>query len=547
VGTVNSLLGHHVTFRLTSVDRIGVAGYIRSLCHEGGLVQFLLHRASLLGKRNVPSPALLGHNHDRMTRDLEAFVADRGLPVVRFRRGDPKEHIARPYQLAAQAEGRTGVVLVGKAQERMEAWRGWVDKGSPRSTAGHPHFCFSRQSAVPDHWYFYLWDDQWGPAFIKLSTYAPFGLWISANGHEWAKRQLHRAGIAFPELANGLWRVEDPEAARRVSARLGSGHVRGLIDRWLPSLPSPLIPADHRAGFTWSFSVRQLEIADTAVFDRPAAGRAWFEAAIRDHLDLGRPDRVRIVFARHILTRGKNRTPGSFATQVITPGTRPRIEIRYKTSGAKAYLKEGRALRVETTINNPAHFDCRKTLNAENWRALRRIGQGVNDRFLAALGEGSGDLPDAATLHSVVLPTVHNGQRAPALRFGDPRVTALLASICSFEHVAAGLTNKALREHMADLYDPCYGARQATYDLRRLRLKGLIERVPGTHTYLITAYGRRIATFFTRLAARVVVPGLTALDKAARPPRTAPSSLLAAWRTYDAEIRRLILRAGLAA
>ncbi len=72
--------------------------------------------------------------------------------------------------------------------------------------------------------------------------------------------------------------------------------------------------------------------------------------------------------------------------------------------------------------------------------------------------------------------------------------------------------------------------------LRRLRLKGLIERVPGTHTYLITAYGRRIATFFTRLAARVVVPGLTA-----------PPSLLAAWRTHDAEIRRLILRAGLAA
>lgn len=339
MGTVATLLAEHVTLRVRSVDRIGVAGYIPNLMHEGGLVAFLLHRASLIGTRNIPSPALLGHNHDRLLRDLDRFVAEREVPVVRFRRGDPKEQIARPYQLAAAADGRTGVALVGKAQERMNVWRGWVDKSSPLSFKTHPHFCFGRQSAVPDHWYFYLWDDAWGPAFIKLSPYAPYGLWVSCNGHEWAKRQLAAAGIGFTELDNGLWTVEDHDAARRVCARLGSGHVRGLIDRWLPSLPSPLTDADRRAGFSWAYSVRQLEIADTAVFDRPAAGRAWFEAAIRDHIDLGRPDRVKVIFARGLKLRGKNQTPGSFATQVITPGTRARIEIRYKTSGAKAYLR----------------------------------------------------------------------------------------------------------------------------------------------------------------------------------------------------------------
>jgi hypothetical protein len=275
------------------------------------------------------------------------------------------------------------------------------------------------------------------------------------------------------------------------------------------------------------------------VFDRPAAGRAWFEAAIRDHVDLGRPDRVKVIFGRQLKLRGKNQTPGSFTTQVITPGTRARIEIRYKTSGAKAYLKEGRALRVETTINNPEHFKLHKTLNAENWRALRRVGEAVNHRFLAALGEGAPGLPDITTLQAVVLPTVHDGQRAPGLRFGEPRVMALLASVASFEHVTRGLTNRGLREHMADLHDPAYNPRQATYDLRRLRLKGLIERVPGTHTYQVTARGRAIATFFTRLAARVVVPVLTGLDAIARPTRTTPPALVTAWRAYDAELRKI--------
>lgn len=538
MGIVASVLANHVRLRVRSVDRIGVAGYIPNLMHEGGLVAFLLHRASMVGTRNIPSPALLGHNHDRLVRDLDRFVAEGELPVLRFRRGDSKEEIARPYQLAAAAEDRSGVVLVGKAQERMDIWRGWVDKTSPQSFRTHPHFSFSRQSAVPDHWYFYLWDRDWGPALIKLSPYAPYGLWVMANGHEWAKRQLANAGVGYRELDNGLWSVEDETAARRICARLGAGHVRGLIDRWLPSLPSPLLPADRRAGFRWAFSVRQLEIADTAVFDRPAAGRAWFEAAIRDHLDLGRPDRVKVIFDRRLHLRGKHPTPGSFATQVITPGTRARIEIRYKTSGAKAYLKEGKALRVETTINNPAHFELRKTLNAENWRALRRTGEQVNDRFLAALGEGSRGLPDAATLQAIVLPTTHDGQRAPGLRFGEPRVMALLASIASFEHVTRGLTNRGMREHMADLYDGAYNARQATYDLRRLRLKELIERVPGTHTYRVTARGRAIATFFTRLAARVMVPVLSTLDSLPRPARGAPTPLLTAWRAYDAELRK---------
>ena len=540
MGTVASLLADHVSLRLGSVDRVGVGGFIPALQHEGGLIKFLLHRASLLGHRNLPSPALLGHNHDRMVRDLDRFVTEHELPVVRFRRGEGKEQIARPYQLAAAAEGRRGVVLVGKAQERMEVWRGWVDKASPRSTAGHPHFAFARQAGVPDHWYFYLWDDDWGPALIKLSPYAPYALWVMANGHEWVKRRLVRAGVGFRELDNGLWSVDDPTAARRVGAALGAGHVRGLINRWLPALPSPLTAADRRAGFAWAFSVRQLEIADTAVFDRPSAGRAWFEAAIRDHLDLGRPDKVRIIFGRQLKLRGKNQTPGSFTTQVITPGTRARIEIRYKTSGAKAYLKEGRALRVETAINNPEHFDLRKTLNAENWRALRRVGEQINARFLEALGEGARSLPDAATLQAIVLPTVHDGQRAPGLRFGDPRVMALLASIASFEHVTTGLRNPVLRHHMADLYHPGYTARQATYDLRRLRLKGLIERVPGTHSYRVTPLGRCIATFFTRLAARVVVPVLTELDAGLRPPPAAPSPLVAAWRAYDAELHKLL-------
>ena len=97
-----------------------------------------------------------------------------------------------------------------------------------------------------------------------------------------------------------------------------------------------------------------------------------------------------------------------------------------------------------------------KTLNAANWRALRHLDADTNARFLADLGEGQPGLTDPAPLGSVVLPSVVDGQRAPGLRFGDPRTMALLASIASFAHVVGGLTNKALRAHMTSLWQPDY-------------------------------------------------------------------------------------------
>jgi hypothetical protein len=535
MGTVDRLLAEHVSFRLTGLDRIGVAGYIRGLAYEGGVIKFLISRGY-----HIPSPVGLGHNHDRLVRDLDSFVAGTGLEMVRFAKGESKEDRARPYQDAAARAGTPGVVLVGKAQEKMAAWTGYKDKASPLGTDAHPHFAFSRQSKVPDHWYFYLHDDDWGPAFVKLCPYAPYPLWIMANGHEWLKAQLDKAGVGYEALDNGLRSVEHPALARRLAVSLSAGHLRSAIDRWLSWLPSPLIPADRRAGFSYDFSIRQLEISDTAVFDAPRRGRAWFEAAIRDHLDLGRPEQVALVVDRTVRSRGKHPTPGRFATEVVARDVNPKLQIHYKSSKAKAYLKEGRALRVETTVNNPEDFDTLKTLNATNWRALRRVGAQVNARFLAALGEGQSGVPDPDVLESIVMPTLHDGQRAPGLRFGDPRVMALFSSIAAFAHVIGGLTNKTLREHMAARWSPDYSSNQATYDLRRLRLKGLIQRIEGTHTYRITPQGRTIATFLTRLAARVIIPALTDLEDATRPQSPAPRPLTTAWRAYERQLDALI-------
>ncbi len=542
MGTVARLLDEHVSFRCTSVDRIGVRGYVPGIQYEFGLVKFLLNRGG-----TIPSPVLLHRNHDRLVAELETLEENTGVPVVRFKAGESKEDIARPFQDEAAAAGRSGLVLVGKAQERTSVWRGYVDDTHAGHRPTHPHMAWRRQSSVPDHWYFYFSDAEWGPAFLKICTYAPFPLWSCANGHEWAKCQLAKAGIGFEALDNGLRSVEDPAAAHRICARLGAGHLRALLARMMAVVPDPLCARDRQAGFEWSFSIAQLEVSDTAVFDQPRRARAWFEAAIGDHLDLGRPERVSLLVDRKVINGTKHKTPGRFATEVITRDTALQLQIHYKSSKAKAYLKEGRALRVETTVNNASDFALHKTLSAENWNALRCCGADTNARFLAALGEGRPGLPDPATLESIVLPSVHDGQRAPGLRFGEPRTMALLGSIAAFAHVIGGLTNKSLRTQMSAHWRAEYSSAQASYDLRRLRLKGLIERVEGSNTYRVTPHGLRVSAFFTQLATRVVVPALTDLADLARPSPPAPRPLTAAWTTYERELDNAVRTARLAA
>lgn len=539
MGTVARLLADHVSFRCTSVDRIFVAGYVPGLQSEGQVIRFLLHR----GYR-IPSPAGLGHNHDRLVADIEAFIAENDLPTVRFTKGECKEEVARPHLARAEAEGVEGVVLVGVAQEKVGAWRGWKDGGP----AGHPHFTYRRQSLFVNHYYFYLWDAEWGPGFIKLCPYAPYPLWAWCNGHEWAKRQLAKAGVGFVVLDNGLRSAEDPATAHRICARLAAGHLRGFLDRWLARLPSPFTPEDRRAGFRYDFSLRQLEVSDTAVFDRPAAGRAWFEAAIRDHLDLGRPENIRLIVNRRLYVNGKHPTPGRFETRVITKDVDPQLQIHYRRSKVKAYFKEARALRVETTINDPRDFGVGRRLCSENWRTLRRVGAATNARFLAAVGEGEAQLPDATTLEHVVLPSEDaDGLRAPGLRLGDPRVMALLAALAGFSHVTGGLTNAGLRRAMTGLLGHPYTARQAGYDLRRLRRKGFIERVEGRHVYRVTPKGRRFACLLTKVVARVVVPTLTELEAAARPKPPNPRPIVTAWRNYEREVEALLRASAIAA
>jgi hypothetical protein len=142
-----------------------------------------------------------------------------------------------------------------------------------------------------------------------------------------------------------------------------------------------------------------------------------------------------------------------------------------------------------------------------------------------------------ATLNRVTRPSVtDDGQHAPALRFGDARVMALMAAIAGFCHLITGFDNRSLAQRMRCLHDQDYTSRRATYDLRRLRRKQIIERIPGSHRYQLTATGRAVAVLFTKTHGRVLGPGLAALDPQLPTQITKRSPLALAWKELTSQL-----------
>jgi hypothetical protein len=523
-----TLLRDHVTLTCRSVDRIFLQAYVPKLQTVGWVCQFLNRQRGFA----IPSSAAFGKIGDAYVAEVHRWAKQHDVPVIRFAKGANKEQMARPLIDAAAAAGGDGqVVLIGISQEKAPVWRSWKAKG--QEYASHPHMEWGRQMAFINHFYFYLWDPEWGGAFWKTNAYAPWPIWIWLNGHEWAKRQCERAGIGYTALDNGFRSCTDPRALQRICQRCGTGAVRSFFWRWVHRLPSPFTAADLRAGYVYDLAFRQFEVSDTRVFDRPAAGRAFFEGVIRDHLDVGRPSAVSLIFDRRINAR----TPGTFRTKVITDGVDPQISCYYRASRIKQYFKEHRALRTETVIGDTHDFGIGRRVTSANWRALRQVGDRANQRLCDAQAADARPAPDVVTLTEVTRPsTTQDGQHAPALRFADPRVMAAMSAIVGFSHLLVGFDNKTLTELMGSLLDVPYTSRHATYDLRRLRRKGIIERIEHTHRYRLTVRGRAVAVLFTKAYGRILGPGLAALDPGLPTGLAKRSPLATAWRQLNKAI-----------
>jgi hypothetical protein len=520
--SVNDLLVGHVGLDIECMDRIYLNGYVPSLQVGGQVAGFMTRHLGY----PIPSPAIMEKIGTAFRRAVGDFADANHIPVVRFGKDDRKIDVMRPYVAAQARTGRPGVAAIGVAQEYQN-----VFASSQRATGKAVWFSFYKADRRVTCFYFYLWDRDFGPAFIKVCAYFPYPLKVWVNGHEWAKRQAVRAGIGFTELSNGFATCDDPVALQAICDRLGPDTIGVFFERWMSILPLPLTSGDRDASYWWELSMRQVETSRTLVFDAPRHARTFFEALVADNLDIGRPDHVEVIFAGHPRRWGRPpQVEPTYKTRIDTRDTvGVTVNADYKHSRIKQYLKDGRALRIETVINNPGDLVCKRRL--QHLDELQAKARDVNRRLLDTERVGQGCVLASPAFERVAQSTLTaDGRRSPALRFGDPRVMALLGALCVGLN-ALGFTNRSLRAQVSHLLGRAYTVNQMSYDLARLRLNGLIERRQHTNTYVLTSDGQRAAIFYTKVHDRLLGP-LIAAD---RPP--APLEIRTALATIDRHVR----------
>jgi hypothetical protein len=518
--SVGDVLTEHVQFEIECIDRMYLNVYVPHLQFAAGLVGYVQRQLGL----PIASTAPLAKITDAFSTAVHRFAKVNRVPWVDFVKGQRKDDVM--HEQLENFTATEGVVFIGRAQEKTALFR--TEKRHDAHGDSYPWIV--KTTGLVNQYYFYCYDDDFGPFFLKFCSYFPYNAKLCLNGNHWAQRQAAKAGIGFTALDNGFAAVDDPAALQRICDRLGEDQIDGLLRKWLAILPHPFSSGDRAAGYRYELSILQAEFSLTQMLDKPVSGRMFFEQVIRDNLDIGRPDQVALVFDRKLIRRGPHATPGPFRTRVITEGVTPSLYVDYKHTRIKQYHKQGRALRTETTINNTRDFSIGKRLT--NLPALCEIGYTANRRLLHVQRLGHDPITGTDALHTITDPLVTaTGTRVPGLRLADRRSHALLSALLIFRCHTNGFANKDLRALTADLrgLNPAkLTAGQTTYDLRRLRSRGLITRIPGTHRYRVTDHGLDTAKFLTTIHDRILPTGLAELAA----PEHAPGRLKAAATAY---------------
>jgi hypothetical protein len=174
---------------------------------------------------------------------------------------------------------------------------------------------------------------------------------------------------------------------------------------------------------------------------------------------------------------------------------------------------------------------------------LREIGFQANQRLLSAQKTSHDCLSGAAAFEGLQKPVaLQSGTKVPSLRFGAGRTGVLMAVLLMLAIRPRGFRNRDVRPLVEQLLGEVPGYMtpgKVSYDLRRLRVHGLIERVEGTHRYRVTEEGLAIASFLWRMEKRVIAEGLSE-TLGPEPPPEIPARLRRATRTYLSNIDAFI-------
>ena len=254
--TVADVIASHVTLELESLDRVYLNVYQPKLQTPRAVFHFLREH---FGEGAVSSHKMKAMS-ERFLDSIDDYAIEHEIPVISFEKGQRKEDVAAEY--LATFLGTEGVLFIGKAQEKVRTFR----TEGRRNKRGETYPWIIDSTAMVNQYYFYAVDEDFGPFFLKYSSYFPYGAKLCFNGHEYLKRHLAKEGIGYEELANGILTCDNPRRMQNLANGLTPRSHRAILAQ--VARPSSLSLLD--AATSHRLPIRSFDVPDRVC---PHAGR----------------------------------------------------------------------------------------------------------------------------------------------------------------------------------------------------------------------------------------------------------------------------------
>jgi hypothetical protein len=409
-----------------------------------------------------------------------------------------------------------------------------------------------------NHYHFHIMDRDWGHVIIRFCPHPPFNALVILNGHEWVAREAARRGLAFRKEDNCFTELSNARDLGHVAETLSSpessvGRLVQAPERWIYSAVLCFamdIPDQERTGFRYHYSLFQAEYSRNLLFASGQQMDRVFAALIdrvRGPLDLRT---VKRVFGRRQRPRRQKGQPRAPVVEVSleTPEYDLTIlRIRFRRLTLKIYTKGERVLRIEAMAHNARDLGCR--LGAGYFPEAVAVLRQMVERFVEVLDCLDTTFVDPGLLDQLSEPGHLGAVHVGGIDLNRPRARAVIQALLALSPNPAGFTSSELATKVGRLLnDERYSPSRAAYDLRKVRCKGLVTKIPRSRRYRVDPAGLRAMATLLLLRDKVVRPLLAAASTLGPAPKPRISSALD--RRYQAvhqEMRSLFSTLGIAA
>jgi hypothetical protein len=443
----------------------------------------------------------------RFARRVRAFGKAEGIPVVDCKNGERKHDLAEEY-LAAHTVG-PGLFLILVARAPAPVW------DVQRNDGGAIRNIAKKVSHV-NHYSFHIMDPEWGHLTVKMSGHPPFGAQVILNGHEYTACRGQAAGMGFTKEGNCFTAVADPAGLAQVADTLSQpaavGRLSRACDRWIYSACLCFaLDSDEQArtDFRYAYSVYQVEYSRNLLFASGGRMQDLFDRiAGRAHTRMGVPTLCTLFGARQRPRATRASGPPPLAAAIEKPRYDLTVfKVRFGPVTLKAYTKGEHVLRLEAVVHNTRRLGVGRVLDRLPDIVARLAG--MVDRFATALDcADTAFLPDG-TLDELPRPGRLGRARLGGVDLNKPRMRAALAAALALTPAPGGFTAAEFTAgvHAVTGWTAAgYTPRQAAYDLRKLRGKGLLDKPGrGRRYHVPPAAARTIAALLT-LREHVIAP-----------------------------------------